>query len=135
MQRYEFTPKERLRDCFTATNSVKKIRPGGLIPERRRKASGSGEPAPLPGRGSQGTNPRGSPTGVDRRMSAKAGLSDRLIQSAGAVLPRPFQAFPVVDLLGFMDGLTEGYRASVLGDLLKPSRPAIGEHEVCFSDT
>ena len=28
----------------------------------------------------------------------------------------PLETFPVVDLLGFMDGLTEGDRASVLGD-------------------
>ena len=40
-----------------------------------------------------------------------------------------FQAFPVVGLLGFMDGLAEGYRPPMFGDLLQSGRPAIGEHE------
>ena len=46
----------------------------------------------------------------------------------------PLETFPVVDLLGFMDGLTEGDRASVLGDLFDPGRPAVGEHEVRLGD-
>ena len=41
-----------------------------------------------------------------------------------------FQAFPVVDLLGFMDGLPEGDWPAVLGNLFQPGRPAVGEHEV-----
>ena len=31
-----------------------------------------------------------------------------------------------------MDGLPEGHRPTVLGDLLEPGRPAVGEHEVRF---
>ena len=40
------------------------------------------------------------------------------------------QAFPVVDLLGFMDGLPEGNRPTVLGDLFEPGGSAVGKHEV-----
>lgn len=34
------------------------------------------------------------------------------------------QTFPVVGLLGFMDGLAEGYRPTVLGNLFEPCGPA-----------
>ena len=44
------------------------------------------------------------------------------------------QAFPVVDLLGFMDGLPEGHGPAVLGNLLEPGCPAVGEHEICLGD-
>ena len=47
---------------------------------------------------------------------------------------KPLQAIPVVDLLGFMDGLPEGDRPTVLGDLFEPGSPAVGEHEVCLGD-
>ena len=47
---------------------------------------------------------------------------------------KPLQAIPVVDLLGFMDGLPEGDRPTVLGDLFGPGRPAVGEHEVRLGD-
>ena len=42
---------------------------------------------------------------------------------------KPLQAIPVVDLLGFMDGLPEGDRPTVLGDLFEPGSPAVGEHK------
>ena len=44
------------------------------------------------------------------------------------------QAFPVVDLLGFMDGLPKGYRPAVLGYLFEPGSPAVSEHEVRLGD-
>ena len=47
---------------------------------------------------------------------------------------KPLQAIPVVDLLGFMDGLAEGYRPTVLGNLFEPCGPAVGEHEVRLGD-
>jgi|GEM_PF-6497837 len=47
---------------------------------------------------------------------------------------KPLQAIPVVDLLGFMDGLPEGDRPTVLGDLFEPGSPAVGEHEVRLGD-
>ena len=46
------------------------------------------------------------------------------------VLPRSFQTFPVIDLLGLVDGLPESDRTAVLGDFFKPGSPAVGEHEV-----
>ena len=42
---------------------------------------------------------------------------------------KPLQAIPVIALLGFMDGLPEGDRPAVLGDLFEPGSPAVGEHE------
>ena len=47
---------------------------------------------------------------------------------------KPLQAIPVVDLLGFMDGLPEGHWTSVLGALFEPGSPAVGEHEVRLGD-
>ena len=46
----------------------------------------------------------------------------------------PLEAFPVVDLLGFMDGLPERDWPAVLGDLFEPGSPAVGEHEVRLGD-
>ena len=45
-----------------------------------------------------------------------------------------FQAFPVVDLPGFMDGLPEGNWPAVFGDLFEPGSPAVGKHEVRLGD-
>ena len=59
---------------------------------------------------------------------------DRLLRLVGEALFHPFQAFPVVNLLGFVDGLPEGYRPTVLGDLFEPGSPAVGEHEVRLGD-
>ena len=42
----------------------------------------------------------------------------------------PLEAFPVVDLLGFMDGLPERDRPAVLGNFFETGSPAVGEHEV-----
>ena len=47
---------------------------------------------------------------------------------------KPLQAIPVVDLLGFMNGLPEGDRPTVLGDLFEPGSPAVREHEVRLGD-
>ena len=47
---------------------------------------------------------------------------------------KPLQAIPVVDLLGFMDGIPERNRPPVLGDFLHPGSPAVGEHEVSLSN-
>ena len=46
----------------------------------------------------------------------------------------PLEAFTVIDLLGFMDGLPEGHRPAVLGNLLEPGSPAVGEHIVRLGD-
>ena len=55
--------------------------------------------------------------------------SDLLLRLVGELLFHPLQTFPVIDLLGFMDGLPERDRPAVLGNLLEPGRPAVGEHE------
>ena len=55
---------------------------------------------------------------------------NRLLRLVGELLFHPLEAFPVVDLLGFMDGLPEGDRPAVLGDLFEPGSPSVGEHEV-----
>ena len=47
---------------------------------------------------------------------------------------KPLQAIPVVDLLGFMDGLPEGDRPAMLGYLFEPGSPAVGKHEVRLSN-
>ena len=47
---------------------------------------------------------------------------------------KPLQAIPIVNLLGFVDGLPEGHRTSVLGNLLQPGSPAVGEHEVSLGN-
>ena len=46
----------------------------------------------------------------------------------------PLEAFPVIDLLGFMDGLPEGDRPAMLGNLFEPGSPAVGKHEVRLSN-
>ena len=50
------------------------------------------------------------------------------------MLIQPLQAFTVIDLLGFMDGLPERHGPAVLGNLLEPGRPAVGEHIVRLGD-
>ena len=62
-------------------------------------------------------------------MSGMSRLKDGLVRSVGKVLPRPFQALPVIDLFGLVDRFSEGNRPAVLGNLLKPGSPAVGEHE------
>ena len=47
---------------------------------------------------------------------------------------KPLQTIPVVDLLGFIDGLPEGNRPPVLGDLFEPGRPAVGKHKLRLGD-
>ena len=47
---------------------------------------------------------------------------------------QPFKAFPVEDLLGFMNGLPEGNWPAVFGDLFEPGSPAVGKHEVRLSN-
>ena len=50
------------------------------------------------------------------------------------LLFHPLEAFPVIDLLGFMDGLPEGDRPAMLGYLFEPGSPAVGKHEVRLSN-
>ena len=57
-----------------------------------------------------------------------------LVRRVREVLSRPFQALPVIDLLGLVDRFSEGHRPAMLGDLLKPGSPAVGEHEVRFGN-
>ena len=45
-----------------------------------------------------------------------------------------FQALAVVKFFGLMDGMTEGDRPAVLGDLLQPGRAAVGQQEVGLAD-
>ena len=47
---------------------------------------------------------------------------------------QPFKAFPVVDLLGLMNGLPEGNWPAVFGDFFEPGSPAVGKHEVRLSN-
>ena len=46
----------------------------------------------------------------------------------------PFQALAVVDFLGFVEGFPERYGPAVLGNLLEPSSPAVGQHEISLRD-
>ena len=75
-----------------------------------------------------------NPPGEKKKERGYSRSGDRLLRLVGELLFNLLQAFPVVDLLGFMDGLPKGYRPSVLGDLLEPGRPAVGEHEVRLGD-
>ena len=59
---------------------------------------------------------------------------DRLLRLVGELLFHPLEAFPVIDLLGFMDGLPEGDRPAMLGYLFEPGSPAVGKHEVRLSN-
>ena len=45
---------------------------------------------------------------------------DRLLRLVGELLFHPLEAFPVIDLLGFMDGLPEVDRPAMLGYLFEP---------------
>ena len=64
-----------------------------------------------------------------KRMSGMSGSKDGLVRRVREVLSRPFQALPVIDLLGLVDRFPEGHRPAVLGDLLEPGSPAVSEHE------
>ena len=47
---------------------------------------------------------------------------------------KPFQALAVVDFLGFVEGFPERYGTAMLGNLLKPSSSAVGQHEISLRD-
>ena len=70
------------------------------------------------------------------KFSGKINLGDSRIlpDDADQLLFHPLEAFPVVELLGLVDGLPEGDRPAVLGNLLEPGSPAVGEHEVRLGD-
>ena len=74
------------------------------------------------------------PPGEKKKERGYSRSRDRLLRLVGEFLFHPLEAFPVVDLLGFMDGLPEGNWPAVFGDLFEPSSPAVGKHEVRLSN-
>ena len=74
------------------------------------------------------------PLGEKKKERGYSRSRDRLLRLVGELLFHPLEAFPVIDLLGFMDGLPEGDRPAMPGYLFEPCGPAVGEHEVRLGD-
>ena len=74
------------------------------------------------------------PPGEKKKERGYSRSRDRLLRLVVEFLFHPLEAFSVIDLFGFMDGLPEGDRPAMLGYLFEPGSPAVGKHEVRLSN-
>ena len=128
------------RRCRSPSRAQAKGRIPRFTDRRGKKTESVGYRSGSDGNTRRGTGPLPDfrapdyPPGEKKKERGYSRSRDRLLRLVGELLFHPLEAFPVIDLLGFMDGHPEGDRPAVFDDLFEPGSLAVGKHEVRLSN-